>query len=99
MKFGLSHEQWNLIHENLILPLKQKGARLWVFGSRATGTFQKFSDIDFLYEPSHAIADSFIYEIKSNIEESNLPIKVDLVSINDLAETYKSQVLKDRVEI
>ena len=97
--FGLTKEQYNLLNTIAIEPLKKAGCRLWVFGSRATTKFQKFSDIDLLYESPHELELGYLYKIKNDLEESNFPIKVDIVNIKDLAGSYKENILKARIEI
>ena len=99
MKFGLSADNWSLIEKLLILPLKEKGARIWVFGSRATNKHRPFSDIDILYEANDLLPIGFISQIKENLEESRLPIKADLVDLSQLAETYKDRVMSERIEV
>lgn len=99
MKFGLSKEDYSLLKSLLFDPLKEKSAKLWVFGSRARGDHKPFSDVDVLYSASTKLPLGFISEIKESLEESRLPIKVDLVSVEDLAESYRESVERDKIEI
>ena len=43
MKYGLSDSEYAFLQEHLIAPLKARGARVFVFGSRVTGKHKKFS--------------------------------------------------------
>ena len=95
--FGLTQEQYALLDAIVILPLKKANCKIWVFGSRVNGKHQKFSDIDLLYESPKELELGFIYKITSELEDSNFPIKMDLVNIKDLAESYRDTVLKTRV--
>lgn len=97
--FGLKKEQYQTLAVLAIEPLKNAGCRVWVFGSRATGEFQKFSDIDLLYEAPEELALSFIFKIKSALQDSDFPIKVDIVNLKNLAESYREGVLKSRIEV
>lgn len=101
MKFGLDLQNWKTLEDLLINPLKNKGAELWVFGSRARGDHRQFSDIDILvrFKPGCQVMDGELFRIKDDLIESNLPIKVDLVLEHELAETYRSQILKEMVQI
>ncbi len=99
MKFGLNQKDWNLVSALVIEPLKKNGARVYIFGSRATGKNREFSDLDILYSikdkpPLHTIG-----QIKDDIEDSHLPIKVDIVDLDELAPSYMEQILKERVEV
>jgi predicted nucleotidyltransferase len=98
MMFGLGAADWEILRQECIDPLKDAGAKVWVFGSRARGDYTKFSDIDILYE-FQINSKRSITAIKNNLEESRLSIKVDLVSINELADSYKSSVLKERISV
>ena len=97
--FGLTPDQYIILKNLAIDPLKGKGCKVWVFGSRAKNTNQKFSDIDLLYESAVPLELNYLFEIKSNLEESNFPIKVDIVSADELAESYKDDILSTRVQI
>lgn len=101
MKFGLSEKDFNTLDQHLIQPLKYFGARVFVFGSRVRGKHHPFSDIDILYceKSGHPIPLGKIAVLKEGLEESNLPIKVDLVNEKDLAQSYRSNIEKEKVEI
>lgn len=101
MKFGLTDEQYKILETILIKPLQSRQAELFVFGSRARGNHHPYSDIDIMYKenPESSISDSFVGQIKENLENSNLPIKVDLVSDKDLAKSYRDSVEKDLKKI
>lgn len=98
MKFGLTPLQLEIISTKLLLPLENAGIKVWFFGSRARGDFKQFSDLDVLYEGQN-IPPSLIGSVSEDLEESSLPIKVDLVNIEDLAESYRESVLRDRTEV
>lgn len=99
MKFGLSKTDWQLLEQLALAPLRKNGFRLYVFGSRARGDFQPFSDIDILIEtPTNATVPSLAL-IREALEESDLPIKVDLVLASEVASTYLPEILRQRIEI
>jgi uncharacterized protein len=97
MTFGLGPEQWAIIKEKVIEPLKAEGAEVFIYGSRARGDYQKFSDIDILYREKTPIAPKQIAKIKLELEEGTLPVKVDLVNWLELADEYKPIVEKEKV--
>lgn len=100
MKFGLSDKEYKILEAIVIKPLKKMGAHLFVFGSRARGDQQPFSDIDILYfHPQKKILSSDIALVIEKIEDSNLPIKVDLVSEDSLALSYRDKVHSEKIEI
>ena len=99
MKFGLSNEQFQILNQIVVSPLKSHGATVWIFGSRARGDYKPFSDVDIMYEKndSNHFSEGFISHLREEIEESRLPFKVDLVDANEMAESYKVGALADRV--
>lgn len=98
---GLTVEENEFLFQNLINPLKGLGCRVFLFGSRATKSFQKFSDIDLLYRPtiSDVKLSRTIYQLLSKIEDSRFPFKIDLVGEADLAAAYRSKVEAERIEL
>lgn len=95
MKFGLSDSQFKILLDLVIRPLQNQGAKVFIFGSRAKGNHHPFSDIDLLFQenPNQPIQPEFVSKIMDDIENSNLAIKVDLVSEKDLAKSYRDTVL------
>ncbi len=100
-KFGLTVDQYKILDELMIQPLKAAGAKVWIFGSRARGDHRPASDVDVLFEfPSDVVPPSgMIFSIKSDLEESRFPYTVDLVSVKDMAVSYKENVFRDRIII
>lgn len=101
MKFGLEQKHLDVLNDVLIKPLKKRGAKVWIFGSRARGDFKPFSDVDVLYELPNDVVMSLaeIGQLNEALEESSLPYKVDLANVHELAQSYRDNILKDRVQI
>jgi len=99
MKFGLTDQEFQILFELVISPLKASSATVWIFGSRARGDHKAFSDVDIMYEKkdSTQFSKGFISQLKDEIEESRLPFKVDLVDANEIADSYKVGAIADRV--
>lgn len=100
MNFGLSDQHYQQLLDLVINPLKKLNATVYIFGSRAQGKHHPFSDIDILYSVSNKASISReVFLIKESIEESNFPIKVDLVNEAELAKSYVSSVLASRQQV
>lgn len=99
--YGLSDSHWRIVLDTLVIPLQSSGAQVWVFGSRARGDHKKYSDLDILVEWKDSAFPSprFISSLKEKLEETGLPVTVDVVEITSLAESYRPSVLKDRIFI
>lgn len=101
MKYGLTDDEFKFLIKELILPIKKIGATVYIFGSRATGKYQKFSDIDLLYqfsEPS-TVQTLQVNELLEKLVNSNFIYKIDLVDLQTLAESYKNSVLNERIKL
>lgn len=99
MKYGLTDSEFNFLTEQLIGPLKNYGAKVFIFGSRATGRYKKFSDIDLLYTSSPNLSNDKIYVLLAKMEESSFPYKIDLVCDDNLAQSYRESVNADKIEL
>lgn len=95
MKFGMTDEQYKLLHKLVVQPLKTHNMQVFLFGSRTTAKFHSHSDVDILYIPENdrELEPGFISRIKESIEESRFPFTVDLVAEKDLAASYRETVM------
>ncbi|MEA3280788.1 MAG: nucleotidyltransferase domain-containing protein [Thermodesulfobacteriota bacterium] len=66
---------------------------VFIFGSRAKGTYKQGSDID-LAIMNEGVKDTVIGKMKSDFEDSSLPYTVDLVNYH----TIKHPELKNHVD-
>ncbi len=68
----------------------------WLFGSRATGRSVPWSDIDIAIECSEDIGDQLSLA-RERLEESNVPLFVDLVDLRDAPETLRRDVNEEGI--
>lgn len=101
MKYGLSEAEFDVLIRSVVQPLKDLGAIVFLFGSRATNKHTRFSDIDLIYDTGSkaAIPGHVIYSILSSVEETNFPYKIDLVNRAEIAAGYKAQVEREMVRL
>jgi type I restriction enzyme S subunit len=71
--------------------------KAWAFGSRATGTAKRFSDLDLALEGEGRVDYQTISKLKHAFAESDLPIKVDIVDWNALDPEFRTVIDKQRV--
>ena len=76
--------------------LKEKNirARVILFGSRARGNFESYSDVDIAIESDEDLWD-FLVELKGILEESDLPQKVDVVELSKVPEDLRRNILRE----
>lgn len=64
--------------------------RLFLFGSRATGTARKFSDVDVGIEGRRPVSPTALMNIQEALEESDIPYKVDIVDFSQTSDRFRS---------
>lgn len=69
----------------------------YLFGSRLTNRVKPFSDIDLLYFDN--ISNKEVFQLKDDLEESNLPYKVDLIDYNKCSDSFKKIIGNKYVRI
>lgn len=100
MSFGLNEKEIDFLFKTLINPLKNYNIEVFLFGSRAKGTHNKFSDVDLLIRGNiDKKTRALISEIDELLIESSFPYKVDLVYEEDLAQSYKEDIIKSLIRI
>jgi predicted nucleotidyltransferase len=98
MKFGLTEDQFQYIQKVVINPLNNQGATVWIFGSRARGDHEEFSDLDLMVDAKKDISAS-LGKIQEILEGGNFPYKVDIVQRKDFAESYRESFERDKVRL
>ena len=70
--------------------------RVWAFGSRATGRhLKRFSDLDLAVEGS--LSSKERYDLGAELDESDLPMKVDLVELAVVDASFRVLIEPDFV--
>ena len=78
--------------------LKQaNSASFYVFGSRASSSAKKFSDLDICYRGK--IPRDLLLKMKGDFYESNLPYKVDLVAYSKLPKGFLKEIDQEMLKI
>lgn len=101
MKWGMTDLQFTILESIVIQPLKELNCEVYIFGSRVAGKHHPHSDVDILYssDSNSPLPKGAISKIKERIEESRFPFLVDLVAENELAESYRQNILSSRIKI
>lgn len=68
-----------------------------LFGSRATGHERQGSDIDLALDTGKKIPLEILSQILASIDETTIPMQVDLVDLYTVADDFKKRVLKEGV--
>lgn len=75
------------------------GARVAVFGSRATGRARPYSDLDLLVLEPPQLSGSQRADLRDAFEASDLPFKVDVVEASGLTGQMAQRVLDEAVSL
>ena len=70
-------------------------AEVWVFGSRATGKAQRYSDIDLLIKMAEKIPFNQMFLLKDAFAESNLVFKVDVIDWHRTTPEFRATIAED----
>jgi len=67
--------------------------KFYAYGSRVKGTAKKYSDLDLCYQEE--IPWNILSNIWGDLEESDLPFKVDLVNWKHMSSDFQELIKKD----
>ncbi|MDT8447765.1 MAG: nucleotidyltransferase domain-containing protein [bacterium] len=86
-------------HLKLLLGLLRQHlphVEIWAYGSRVKGTARPSSDLDLVAfaQPEQAAQ---VARLKEELEESNLPFRVDLFLWDEVPETFKTNIEQGHV--
>ncbi len=70
---------------------------IWLFGSRATGRQRVGSDVDVALDNGQKIPWHIITKIMLDIEETTIPMAVDVVDLATVDDAFKHNVLKEGI--
>jgi uncharacterized protein len=72
-------------------------AKIYLFGSRATGKHGPLSDIDIALDIDEVIPRVKVGEANALMEALNIPIKVDIVDLHGVSDVMREMILKEKV--
>lgn len=72
---------------------------IFIFGSFAMGKNIYSSDIDLGIEGKNALSASTIVKIQHDLEESNIPYKIDIVDFDKVSDRFKKIAMKQIIPL
>ena len=77
-----------------------ENSRVYVFGSRITDKYKKYSDLDLAININNKQIDSdIILNLKLDFENSLIPIKVDIVDFNNITLEFRQIIQSNLIEL
>jgi len=87
----IQHTLITIIHERL------PHCKIFLFGSRARGTNNSGADYDIAIDNGKKISNEAILDIKIAIDESMIPVNVDVVDLATVSESFRLAINKDLI--
>lgn len=75
------------------------GARVWVFGSRATCSACRFSDLDLALEWDRPLGLDVLGGMSEALSASDLPYTVDIVDLGSVDAAFRALIKPDMVAV
>ena len=70
-------------------------AKVFLFGSWATGRADRLSDIDVGILPLTLLSPALFATIRECLEDSDIPFRVDVVDLSEVDEDFRARVLRE----
>ena len=96
--FGLEERYINFIKKTLKKHVSSPDAKFYIFGSRAKGKYQEYSDIDIAIDSKDMTLDTKL-KLEDDFENSTFPYEVDIVDLNNIKENFKNLIKNDLIEL
>ena len=71
--------------------------KVYLFGSRARNDYRSGSDIDIALDIGTPINSKKLYIIKEKIEETIIPLNVDLVDLSTTKDEFRNEIEKEGI--
>jgi predicted nucleotidyltransferase len=84
----------NKIKEIIFSIIDKNEYKVFLFGSRATKKFKRYSDVDVGLLGNKPIGNAY-YKIINKIEESDIPYKVDIIDFALVDDNFKKIALQE----
>jgi hypothetical protein len=85
-------------HRTLLFSILEKYPyTFYAFGSRTDGSNWQFSDLDLCY--FKPIPDSIRYQLEEDLDQSNLPFKVDLIAWHTASDWFRKSIQASLTDI
>lgn len=96
-RLNLSQQEWELVKRilNQFLP----GLEVWAFGSRTNGKAKRYSDLDLAIISQQPLPLATMAALREAFDESDLPIKVDVVDWATTREPFRKIIAEKKVVV
>jgi predicted nucleotidyltransferase len=92
----LTHD-FKTVRKIVLGHLHPRDAKVYLFGSHATGKAKMHSDIDIAILPLRRLPPNLLSEIREQLEESDIVRNVDVVDLSQTDEVFRRRVQKEGI--
>lgn len=85
------------IRQLLLKRLEGRRAKIFLFGSMATGQSRHTSDIDLGVFPLETLPVGLLSEIREELDESSIPYRVKLIDLSRVPPQFAARIQKEGV--
>jgi predicted nucleotidyltransferase len=85
------------VRQIILDALRGYRAKVWLFGSQATGRARLHSDIDVAILPLESLPKLTFFNIRDALEESDVVRMVDVVDLSEVDEKFRERVMKEGI--
>ena len=85
--------------KKILSEYKNRIDKVYVFGSRTREKHKKYSDLDLAIKFITGTDQNTLLFIKAAFENSELPIEVDVVDLDEISGEFKNAIAKSLIEI
>lgn len=90
-------------HRDLVLSILREHvpslARVWAFGSRATGRARRYSDLDLAVDAGRPLTIDERAALFDALDESDLPFNVDVLDWRTVSDRFRALIEADRIPL
>jgi len=98
MSLIISPEQLAIVR-NILTAYLPADAKIWAFGSRATGRVKPYSDLDLLIDAGRRLKTTESADLSEAFSESDLPWKVDFIDRHGAEDYFLRRIEPDCIRL
>ncbi|HTT80317.1 MAG TPA: nucleotidyltransferase domain-containing protein [Stellaceae bacterium] len=98
IRIDLTPDNLRLVRDILAACLPP-GAKVWVFGSRASGRARRYSDLDLAIDAGRPLSFSETATLREAFDDSDLPHQVDVVDWQAIDDNFRRLIAGQRVKL
>lgn len=87
------------IVRNILRDRLPQSTHAWVFGSRATASARRYSDLDLAFEGEEPLSLDVLGDVAEALSESDLPYKVDVIDLRSVDPAFRAIIEPDMVAL